>query len=98
MLQAATAAVSVTWFPESSSEVVLGELHVIVWDGTVQRRGTPIPRSKKGATLVAELVLRPIDPPSDDYVWQAADGTKYDTASLAAKSITLLEEQIVAHG
>ena len=96
VLQAAEAAVSVSWFADAGNDAVLGELHVVVWRGTVMRRGAP--RSKKGATEVAELVLRPIEPPEDNGVWQAADGTRYDTASLAAKCLALLEEQIAASG
>ena len=91
VLQAAAAAVSVSWFPDAGHEAPLGELHVVVWRGTVTRRG--VSRSRKGATTVAELVLRPIEPPVDDCVWQATDGTRYDTASLAAKCLALLAEQ-----
>jgi len=93
-LQAATAAVSVSWFADSSSDAVLGELHVIVWRGTVTRRGAA--RNREAATIVAELVLQPLEPPVDDRVWQATDGTQYDTASLAAKCLALLEAQLGA--
>ena len=51
-------------------------------------------QGKKGATIVTELVLHPIEPPADDCLWQATDGTQYDTASLAAKCLALLEDQI----
>ena len=92
VLQAAEAAVSVSWFADGSSDVALGELHVVVWRGTVQRRGAP--PSRKGATIVSELVLRPIEPPAGDSVWQGTDGARYDTASLAAKCTALLQEQL----
>ena len=94
VLQAATAAVSVSWFAEGGNDVTLGELHVVVWRGTVQRRGAP--KSRKGAEIVSELVLRPMEPPADDKVWEATDGIRYDTASLAAKCTALLQEQIDA--
>jgi hypothetical protein len=94
VLQAATAAISVSWFADAAHGAGLGELHVIVWRGTVTRRGTS--RGRKGATVVSELVLHPVEPPADDCVWQATDGTQYDTASLAAKCLALLEEQIGA--
>ena len=94
VLQAAEAAVSVSWFADAGNDAVLGELRVIVWRGTVTRRGAP--RSRKGATIVAELVLRPTEPPADDCLWRAADGTQYDTASLAAKCLALLEGQLGA--
>jgi hypothetical protein len=93
VLQAADCAVSVSWFSDSSKDAALGELNVIVWRGKVTRRGGP--RSTKNATIVAELTLRPVEPPSDECLWQAKDdGTRYDTASLAAKCLALLESQI----
>lgn len=93
VLQAANAAVSVSWFAGAGN--ALGELRIVVWHGTVQRRGAP--RSQKAAKIIEELVLRPIEPPVDDCLWEDADGRKYDTASLAAKSLALLKEQIGAH-
>jgi hypothetical protein len=96
VLQAAEAAVSVSWFADPAPGADLGELRVIVWRGTVTRRGAP--QRRKAATVVAELVLHPIEPPADDCIWQATDGTRYDTASLAAKCLALLEEQIGAGG
>ena len=92
LLQAQDCAVSVSWFPEATKEADLGELHVLVWRGKVTRRGHA--RPAKGATMVADLILRPIDPPADDCLWQGSDGTRYDTASLAAKCLALLEAQI----
>ncbi len=93
LLQAAECAVSVSWFADATKEAALGELHILVWRGKVARRG--IPRSPKNATLVAQLVLRPIEPPAEDCIWQATDGARYDTASLAAHVLSLLEAQIV---
>ena len=49
------------------------------------RRGST--SAKKGAALVTEFVLQPIEPPSDDCLWRGADGTQYDTASLAARCL-----------
>ena len=92
VLQAADCAVSVSWFADATKEAELGELHILVWRGKVARRGTP--RSAKNATLIAELVLRPIEPPTDDSVWQATDGARYNTASLASHVLSLLETQI----
>jgi hypothetical protein len=91
VLQAADCAVSVSWFADATEEAVLGELHVLVWRGKVTRRGHA--RPAKGATMVADLILRPIEPPADDCVWQANDGTRYDTASLAARCLALLDAQ-----
>jgi hypothetical protein len=92
VLQAADAAVSVSWFSDASKTNDLGELHVLVWKGKVTRRGSRPP--PKGATVVADLVLKPIEPPADECMWQGADGTRYDTATLAAKCLSLLESQI----
>ena len=96
VLQAAACAVSVSWFPSATKDAALGELHILVWRGKVARRG--VPRSPKNATLVAELVLRPIEPVTDDCIWLAKDGARYDTASLAAHVLSLLEAQIVDEG
>lgn len=91
VLQAAGCAVSVSWFAEEATDS-LGELHVIVWRGTVARLGAT--RDKKGATIVKEVILHPIEPPADDCLWRATDGSQYDTASLAAFCTGLLQEQI----
>lgn len=92
VLQTAAFALSVSWFSEGAKGAPLGELHVILWRGTVARRGAT--HGRKGATILSELVLRPIEPATDDCVWQAADGAQFDTASLAAKCIALLEAQV----
>ena len=94
VLQAATAAVSVSWFAESGADAPLGELHVLLWRGTVSRRGAP--QKPDGATLVKEMVLHPIERPLTDCVWRATDGTEFGTADLAAHALALLEGQIAA--
>lgn len=92
VLQAATAAVSVSWFAEASPDAALGELRVIVWRGTVSRRGS----KRESATMVREIVLHPIERPLEECLWRATDGTEYDTAALAAYCIALLEDQMRA--
>ena len=92
-MQAASAAVSVSWFAEGTPDATLGELRVIVWRGTVSRRGTTRPER---ATMVKEIVLHPIDRPLDECLWRAIDGTEYDTAALAAHCVALLDEQVRA--
>ena len=92
VLQAADCAISVSWFSEASKDAALGELHVVVWHGKVTRRGAPA--QKKGAIVVADLILHPIEPPREDRIWQATDGSVYDTTMLAEKCLALLEEQI----
>jgi len=93
VLQARTAAVSVSWFAPGGSQTTLGELHIVVWRGTLSRRGSP--RQKEGATIVAELMLRPIEQPADALLWRDTDGKEYDTASLSAHCLALLEAQTV---
>jgi hypothetical protein len=90
VLQAADYAVSVSWFDESKG-ATLGELHVIVWRGTVARRGAT--RHTKGATVISETIMYPIEPPEDGYVWRATDGTRYDSIGLTAKILSLIQEQ-----
>ncbi|HJR65557.1 MAG TPA: hypothetical protein VJ802_03955 [Gemmatimonadaceae bacterium] len=95
VLQAATAAVSVSWFAEASPDAALGELRVIVWRGTVSRRGS----KRESATMVREVVLHPLERPLEECLWRATDGTEYDTSALAAYCIALLEDQMRAeHG
>ena len=95
VLQAADAAVSVSWFADATKDAALGELHIVVWRGKVARRGGTR-TAPKGATIVADLILHPIEPPANDCVWRATDGSRYDTRSLAAKCLALLEAQIGA--
>ena len=92
VLQAPTAAVSVSWFADAANDATLGELHIVVWRGVVTRRGTA-PRPG-GATVVGELVVRPAERPSEDALWRAADGTSYDTDALAARCHELLQEEV----
>ena len=92
VLQAPTAALSVSWFAEPSNDAVLGELHIVVWRGVVSRRGSP--RPAEGAVVTKEVVLKPVERPADDCVWRAEDGTLYDTPALTARCLALLEEQI----
>jgi hypothetical protein len=95
VLQAADAAVSVSWFADGTKDAALGELHIVVWRGKVARRGGTR-TAPKGATIVADLILHPIEPPANDCIWRATDGSRYDTRSLAAKCLALLEAQIGA--
>jgi hypothetical protein len=94
VLQAPTAAVSVSWFVEGGADAPLGELHIIVWSGVVSRRGSAA--KPDGAKVVREMVLQPIEASTDDAVWRASDGSTFDTSALAARCIKLLEEQIEA--
>jgi hypothetical protein len=92
VLQGATAAMTVSWFPESVEGSALGELHVRVWRGTVTRRGALHPRER--AVVRNALIVRPLEPPAGDRVWISADGTTYDTETLADHCLRLLETEI----
>jgi hypothetical protein len=94
VLQAPGAALSVSWFAEASDDSALGELRVIVWKGTVTRRGGR--GNRKVATVVTEIVLAPDEPAEGSCNWRTGDGARYDTASLTAKCLELLEAQIGA--
>lgn len=96
VLQAPTAAVSVSWFADSGNDKALGELHIVAWRGVLTRRGAP-PR-REAARQVSEYVLHPIERPTNELVWRATDGTEYDTVSLAAYCIALLEKELDAAG
>jgi len=89
ILQAAKRAVSVSWFPSSTTETTLGELQVITWEGTVSRPGSA--RRESGAKPVWETVLQPVPTTADSWDWRAADDTVYDTASLVARCNAMLE-------
>lgn len=92
ILQAPTAALSVSWFAGGGGERKLGELRIIVWRGMVSRRGSPARRER--ATVVRELVFHPIERPATDKVWHDASGAEYDTPSLATMCLALLKEQV----
>ena len=97
VLQAAAAAVSVTWFPDAATETTHGELQVTGWQGVVSRPGSAH-REPGGAAVARELTLVPVEGGPDGWQWRAADGTVYDSEALAAYCAALLEEQVVASG
>src|SRR4029077_12895139 len=92
VLQSATAALSASWFADAETDTGLGELQIAVWHGVLSRRGAA--PSPDGASVTKELVLRPVDQPSDSAVWQATDGTTYDVDALAAHCLALLADQM----
>jgi hypothetical protein len=101
ILQAAAAAVSVSWFPDANSDAEFGGLQVIVWRGIVSRPGSA-QRGPGGATIVRELMLRPVDDKpaggaagaAAEWAWRTDDGTIYDTDALVAFCLSLLEQQV----
>lgn len=91
ILQAATGAVSVSWFPDSPTEADFGELQIVGWHGVVSRPGSA--KRSEGATSTRELVLRPVERAPDAWEWRAADGTTYGLGALIAYCLGLLDEQ-----
>jgi len=94
ILQAETAALTVSWFAASGKDKDFGELHVLVWNGIVKHRG----KQKRGkrATLVSEMILRPVEPAEEVFAWVADTGEKYSTEALATKCAALLEAEVEA--
>lgn len=91
VLQAPKAALTVSWFGPAGGDKGLGELRIIVWRGTVTRRGAPA--RKEGATVVRELTFNPIERPATTRVWRDERGEEHDTASLAALCLALLKDE-----
>jgi hypothetical protein len=89
VLQAATGAVTVSWFADSAQGAELGELQVVQWRGTVSHPGSS--KRTAGAQVVEEMVLRPVEARMGGLEWRATDGTSYSTDALAARCTTLLE-------
>ena len=94
VLQAESAALSVSWFADTRSET-LGELHVNVWRGVVSRGGSSHRKPAK-ASIVSERVLRPMTKSVEGCLWRMDDGKEFDTAALAKHCVALLEAQIKA--
>jgi len=89
ILQAANVALSVSWFADSTEDATLGELQVVLWTGTVARRG--IARPALNAVVASELALHPVLDVENGSTWVARDGQTFDSASLAAHCLALLE-------
>ena len=95
VLQAPTAALSVTWFPAGASDPDLGQLNVVLWRGGVTRRGGGIPR--ESASVIREWTLRPVELSPDAPRWRdEGDGVEYDIQGLADHCRALLNEQVLA--
>ena len=95
VLQAATAALSVSWFPDAATDTSLGELQVLLWRGVVSRRGAAAVRETP--TVIRELTLRPVEHPPGGLGWRdASSNTIYDVQALAGSCIALLEKQLAA--
>jgi hypothetical protein len=95
VLQAPTAALSVSWFPGAASSSDLGQLQVVLWRGSVTRRGGGVPR--ESASVIREWTLRPVELSPDAPRWREdGDGAVYDIQGLARHCLALLSEQVLA--
>jgi len=93
VLQAATAALSVSWFPDAATDTSLGELQVVLWRGVVTRRGGAAVRATP--TVIRELTLRPVEQSLGQLAWRdESGGTVYDLQALADNCLALLEKQV----
>src|SRR4051812_36626529 len=92
ILQAANAALSVTWYVDAADRGRVGELQIVLWRGIVSRRNTA--RKAEPAEVVQQEVLNPIERPTAGCVWRSGDGTTYDTTGLIAHCLALLEAQV----
>jgi len=96
ILQGATGAVSVSWFPATVNEETLGELQVVVWRGVVARPGSAN-RAQGSAVALTELVLRPEEgaegAEGDAWCWRAEDGRAFEPEALAERCRALFDEQ-----
>ena len=92
VLQAANAALSVSWFPDAATDTSLGELQVILWRGVVSRRGAAA--VGEPPTVIDELTLRPVESALGGFAWRdESDGTVYDINALADNCRALLAKQ-----
>ena len=95
VLQAPTAALSLAWFPGPASGWELGQLHVVLWRGSVTRRGGGVPR--ENASLLRESTLRPVELSPGGARWrEEGGGAVYDTQALSDHCLALLKEQMHA--
>jgi hypothetical protein len=93
VLQAESSAVTVSWFADGANAAGLGELHVVVWNGIIARRGQP--RRSANATVVKELILLPIEDGPVVSSWRSKVGDdEYTTAQLAAQCIRMLDDHM----
>ncbi|MCU0625731.1 MAG: hypothetical protein MUF21_04470 [Gemmatimonadaceae bacterium] len=82
ILQSATSAVSVSWFPDREEGGTDGELHIASWRGTLSHPAAA--RRVAGAVLLQELVLRPECGIGDAWAWRDGEGTLHANSGMVA--------------
>lgn len=91
ILQSASAAVSVSWFPARPDEDTLGEILVIAWSGTVSLPGSA-QRTANQAVPLGQFLLHPVDLGEGEWEWQEAKSDRvFATPALASYCRDLLE-------
>ena len=94
ILQAENAALTVTWYADAADQDRVGELQIMLWRGTVSRRGGADVRTP--AEVIRQEVLMPIEQPTDESIWRSREGLVYSTPALAAYCLKLLTTQMGA--
>jgi len=95
VLQAPTAALSVAWHPGAASSTDLGQMHIVLWRGSVTRRGGGVAR--ENASVIREWTLRPVELSPDGARWRGdGDDVVFDAQALADHCLALLKEQMHA--
>ncbi len=92
ILQGASHAVSVSWFPAATVTQDYGELQVISWEGTVSRPGATRVAGN-AARAVWEELLSPVEVQGEAWAWRAGDGTLHAAESLVERCQRALERQ-----
>lgn len=87
VVQGASGAVSVSWFPAQFTDVSLGELQVIEWQGVVAVRGAVRRRESAAASIVRADVYRQVQTP-EGWGWQPS--TSDDAAAVSTDHLTAL--------
>ncbi|HEY7894234.1 MAG TPA: hypothetical protein VIC24_04990 [Gemmatimonadaceae bacterium] len=87
VVQGASGAVSVSWFPAQFTDASLGELQVIEWQGVVAVRGAVRRRESAAASIVRADVYRQVQTP-DGWGWQPS--TSDDAPILSTEDLTAL--------
>lgn len=92
ILQSASAAVSVSWFPARPDEDTLGEILVIAWRGTVSLPGSAN-RTPAEAVPLGQVLLHPIEADAGEWEWQeTATDRVFATPALATYCREMLEQ------
>src|SRR5690606_485140 len=92
ILQGASSAVSVSWFPARPAEEALGEILVIAWNGVVAVPGV-VSRGQGAPQARRTVTLQPVEQDGGDFKWrQPPDDDLLLTNELATYCRQMLED------